>query len=86
MTITLSNTQKQAFRFFGSDYDMLFADGAVRSGKTYSLTHAFLLWTLNFDGGYDFGLAGRTIGTPKSRNTVYSTDSGAAKRIIFNFK
>lgn len=66
----LSDRQKQAFKFFGSDYDMLFADGAVRSGKTYSLTHAFLLWTLNFAGGYDFGLAGRTIGTLK-RNIIY---------------
>ena len=67
---TLSDKQKQVFRFFGSDKDMLFADGSVRSGKTFSLLLGFLCWSVDFGSGYDFGLGGRTIGTLK-RNVIY---------------
>lgn len=67
----LSNKQRDVFRFFNDPtYDMLIADGAVRSGKTFALLHGFLLWSLNFAPGHDFGLAGRTIGTLK-RNVIY---------------
>lgn len=66
---TLSPKQKQVFRFFGSEYDMLIADGSVRSGKTFSLLMAFLLWALSFARGHDFGISGRTIGTLK-RNII----------------
>lgn len=66
---TLSPKQKQVFRFFGSEYDMLFADGSVRSGKTFSLLIAYLLWASSFGKGHDFGIAGCTIGALK-RNII----------------
>lgn len=66
----LSPKQREVFNFFASDYDMLFADGAVRSGKTFSLVYGFLFWTASLGRGLDFGLAGRTIGTIK-RNIIY---------------
>jgi len=71
MQITaLSEKQKDVFRFFGSEYDMLFADGSVRSGKTFSLLLGFLLWSAEFGEGYDFAIGGRTIGTLK-RNIIH---------------
>lgn len=50
-------------------YDILIADGAIRSGKTISMICSFLQFTQsNFDG-QNFIIAGKTIGTLK-RNVI----------------
>lgn len=50
-------------------YQAVICDGAVRSGKTFSMSLSFVLWAMiNFDG-QQFGLAGKTIGSLR-RNVV----------------
>ena len=51
------------------NYDGVIADGAVRSGKTISMSPSFVLWAMtNFDG-LDFALCGKTIGSLR-RNVI----------------
>lgn len=43
------------------DYDGIIADGAIRSGKTVSMSLGFVFWAMeNFDG-QNFIMAGKTI-------------------------
>lgn len=50
-------------------YDAIICDGAVRSGKTFSLSLSFLMWgMLNYNRA-SFGLCGKTIGALR-RNVV----------------
>jgi len=51
------------------DYDMVIADGSVRSGKTIATIEGFLLWSLNTFEHENFILAGRSIGALK-RNVL----------------
>ena len=41
--------------------DAIICDGAVRSGKTFSMSLSFVLWTFYAFSGADFGLCGKTI-------------------------
>jgi len=50
-------------------YDAIICDGAVRSGKTLSMSLGFVLWaSASFDGGY-FAVCGKTV-TSLRRNVV----------------
>ena len=50
-------------------YDAVICDGAVRSGKTFSLSLSFVIWaSLHFDGAL-FGFCGKTI-TALRRNVI----------------
>lgn len=51
------------------DYDILIADGAIRSGKTISMICSFLQFTQSTFNGQNFIIAGKTIGTLK-RNVI----------------
>src|SRR5665811_124038 len=51
------------------DYDMVIADGSVRSGKTIAMIDGFLTWTLSTFENEDFILAGRSMGALK-RNVL----------------
>lgn len=53
------------------DWDGIICDGAIRSGKTIAFILGFILWstTAFAEGGYNFIISGRTIGTLK-RNVV----------------
>ena len=44
-----------------STRDAIICDGAVRSGKTFSMSLSFVLWTFYAFDGCDFGLCGKTI-------------------------
>ncbi|HCT92994.1 MAG TPA: PBSX family phage terminase large subunit [Lachnospiraceae bacterium] len=45
------------------DYDGIIADGAIRSGKTVSMSLSFVFWAMeNFDG-QNFAMCGKTIGS-----------------------
>lgn len=51
------------------DMDGIIADGAIRSGKTLSMSLSYVLWAMeNFNNG-DFGMAGKTIASFR-RNVV----------------
>lgn len=43
------------------DKDVIIADGAVRSGKTISMSLSYIQWSMNCFNGEDFGMAGKTI-------------------------
>lgn len=45
------------------DMDGIIADGAIRSGKTISMSLSYVLWAMETFNGQDFGMAGKTIGS-----------------------
>lgn len=52
------------------DYDGIIADGAIRSGKSLSMSLSYVMWAMeNFDG-QNFGMAGKTIGSFR-RNVLF---------------
>lgn len=50
-------------------YDIMIADGAIRSGKTIAMICSFLMWSMQHFKGVDFILAGKSIGALK-RNVL----------------
>lgn len=51
------------------DYDIVIADGAIRSGKTIAMICSFLRWSQANHDGEDFIIAGKSIGALK-RNVI----------------
>ena len=43
------------------DYDGIIADGAIRSGKTVSMSLGFIFWAMETFDGQNFIMAGKTI-------------------------
>lgn len=43
------------------DYNAIIADGAIRSGKTVSMSLSFVLWSMQEYDGMQFGICGKTI-------------------------
>ncbi|MDA9472840.1 PBSX family phage terminase large subunit [Enterococcus sp. 5H] len=70
-----SRKQKQVLTWWTSkssvkDKDGIIADGAIRSGKTISMSLAYVMWAMsNFDDK-NFGMAGKTIGSFR-RNVLF---------------
>ena len=69
----LSAKQKLTMNWWGdpkySGYDAVICDGAVRSGKTLSMSLGFVLWaSASFDGGA-FAICGKTV-TSLRRNVI----------------
>lgn len=62
--VRFSEKQRRALRWWQSDgerYDAVICDGAVRSGKTFSMGLSFFLWAqISFDQ-QQFGVCGKTI-------------------------
>lgn len=52
------------------DSDGIIADGAIRSGKTVSMSLSFVLWAMASFNGQNFGMAGKTIGSFR-RNVLF---------------
>jgi len=52
------------------DYDGIIADGAIRSGKTLSMSLSFALWAMNYFDGQNFAMCGKTIGSFR-RNVLF---------------
>ena len=52
------------------DYDGIIADGAIRSGKTLSMSLSFALWAMNSFNGQNFAMCGKTIGSFR-RNVLF---------------
>lgn len=52
------------------DKDGIIADGAIRSGKTLSMSLAYIMWAMAMFDGQNFGMAGKTIGSFR-RNVLF---------------
>lgn len=52
------------------DMDGIIADGAIRSGKTVSMSLSYVLWAMNSFNQQNFGMAGKTIGSFR-RNVLF---------------
>ena len=66
----LSPKQRQVMLWWQKNYDAIICDGAVRSGKTFCMGVAFLLWAMTCFHGRQFALCGKTIGALR-RNLLY---------------
>lgn len=52
------------------DKDGIIADGAIRSGKTISMSLSYVMWAMAMFDGQNFGMAGKTIGSFR-RNVLF---------------
>lgn len=52
------------------DYDGIIADGAIRSGKTLSMSLSYVMWAMSCFNQQNFGMAGKTIGSFR-RNVLF---------------
>ena len=52
------------------DYDGIIADGAIRSGKTVSMSLSFVLWAMSGFNGESFAMCGKTIASFR-RNVLF---------------
>lgn len=52
------------------DYDGIIADGAIRSGKTISMSLSFVIWAMTTFNGQNFAMCGKTIGSFR-RNVLF---------------
>jgi PBSX family phage terminase large subunit len=52
------------------DRDGIIADGAIRSGKTLSMSLSFVMWAMFYFNGQNFGMCGKTIGSFR-RNVLF---------------
>lgn len=50
--------------------DGVIADGAIRSGKTLSMSLSYVLWSMSTFNGQNFGMCGKTIGSFR-RNVLF---------------
>lgn len=53
-----------------SDRDGIIADGAIRSGKTLSMSLSYIIWAMETFDGNLFGMAGKTISSFR-RNVLF---------------
>lgn len=70
-----SRKQKQILTWWTSksavkDMDGIIADGAIRSGKTISMSLSFVMWAMSTFDNQNFGMAGKTIGSFR-RNVLF---------------
>lgn len=69
--LTLSEKQMKVLSWWKERgrYDGLICDGAVRSGKTFSMSVSFVIWACCSYTGHDFAFCGKTV-TSVRRNLV----------------
>ena len=53
-----------------NDKDGIIADGAIRSGKTISMSLSYAIWAMSCFNGQNFGMCGKTIGSFR-RNVLF---------------
>lgn len=70
--VTFSKKQKQVLTWWTEnsphkDKDVIICDGSVRAGKTLIMSLSYVLWAMSCfeEGGYSFGMAGKTISSFK---------------------
>lgn len=67
------------------DYDMIIADGSIRSGKTVAMIDSFLMWSLSSFENQVFILAGKSMGALKRNVLRPMFQILAAKRIAYRY-
>src|SRR5690606_10595817 len=67
------------------DYDMIIADGSIRSGKTIAMIDGFLTWSLETFRHQSFILSGRTMGALKRNVLRPAFEILAAKAIPYRY-
>lgn len=70
-----SSKQKKVLTWWCStspakDMDGIIADGAIRSGKTVSMSLSFVMWAMTMFSSQSFGMCGKTIGSFR-RNVLF---------------
>nr|DAY53263.1 MAG TPA: large terminase [Caudoviricetes sp.] len=70
-----SRKQKQVLTWWCKDSpvhdkDGIIADGAIRSGKTISMSLSFVMWAMHTFNGQNFAMCGKTIGSFR-RNVLF---------------
>lgn len=70
-----SNKQEKVLRWWMDDSpysecDGIVADGAIRSGKTVSMSLSFVVWAMNNFDGQSFAMCGKTVGSFR-RNVLF---------------
>lgn len=69
----MSDKQLTVMRWWTTDKlgkkDGIICDGAVRSGKTYAMSHSFVMWSMSNFSYRDFAFCGKTI-TSLRRNVI----------------
>lgn len=68
-----SRKQKKVLEWWMSqikDKDGIIADGAIRSGKTLSMSLSFVMWAMDTFSGMNFAMCGKTISSFR-RNVVF---------------
>lgn len=63
-----SKKQRKVFNWWTDtspvkDSDGIIADGAIRSGKTVSMSLSFVMWAMEKFSGQNFGMCGKTVGS-----------------------
>ena len=67
--IGFSPKQLELFKFGFSSYDGVIADGTIRSGKTSSMSIAFILWAMSEFKNKNFIIASKSV-TSAERNII----------------
>jgi len=67
--IGFSPKQLKLFKFGFSEYDGVIADGTIRSGKTSSMSIAFILWAMSSFKNKNFIIASKSV-TSAERNII----------------
>lgn len=67
------------------DYDMVIADGAIRSGKTVSMIDSFIMWSQARHSNQSFIIAGKSMGTLKRNVLKPMFQILSAKRIPYHY-
>ena len=72
---SFSKKQKQVLTWWCKespvhDKDGIIADGAIRSGKTISMSLSFVMWAMSSFSGQNFAMCGKTIGSFR-RNVLF---------------
>jgi len=67
--VGFSEKQLRVMTWWKEDYDGIVCDGAIRSGKTYSMCCGFFLWSMSRFQNQVFALCGKTVGSLR-RNIV----------------
>ena len=79
-----SKKQRQVLNWWTSgspvrEYDGIIADGAIRSGKTVSMSLSFVMWAMETYNEQNFAMCGKTIGSFR-RNVLSSLKPMLASR------
>ena len=54
-----------------NEYDGIIADGAIRSGKSLTMSLSFVLWAMDCFNGQNFAMCGKTVGSFRKNVLVW---------------